>query len=229
MMRAGAFQRYAAKNSIVLGKVRVFWPDSARPVIIGPHIVGMMMTIALLLGGTHLNWTIIDQRVGNLTLSESTGALLKYVFCPSMLGICLYFFWRTASQDPGIVLLRTRKRQMQQERGSLKDSPDSDEDFTEDEERDEDGSMLDNYEKGARKFRNRMRKNKIYCHKCDYSINALRTVEHCSSCDLCILGSDHHCPWMGQCIGKNNFNSFVKFNVCWLIYAAELIVITVLG
>eukprot|EP00753_Platysulcus_tardus_P002997 PLAT12149.1.p1 GENE.PLAT12149.1~~PLAT12149.1.p1 ORF type:complete len:201 (-),score=45.53 PLAT12149.1:150-752(-) len=47
------------------------------------------------------------------------------------------------------------------------------------------------------------------CNVC--GIIRMRGVVHCSECGVCIEGYDHHCPWMGQCIGKNNLSSFYRF------------------
>lgn len=42
---------------------------------------------------------------------------------------------------------------------------------------------------------------------------------HCPDCNVCIAGYDHHCVWMGTCIGKKNYKQFLKFNMSWLYYA----------
>jgi hypothetical protein len=36
-------------------------------------------------------------------------------------------------------------------------------------------------------------------------------TQHCYSCDVCVENLDHHCPWTGKCIGKNNIHSFYFF------------------
>ena len=47
---------------------------------------------------------------------------------------------------------------------------------------------------------------------------------HCPDCNVCIKGFDHHCPWMGTCIGEKNYTPFLAFNITWLIYLFYAIV-----
>jgi palmitoyltransferase ZDHHC9/14/18 len=36
-------------------------------------------------------------------------------------------------------------------------------------------------------------------------------ASHCGQCERCVEVHDHHCPWTGNCIGKNNYKWFFWF------------------
>ena len=40
-------------------------------------------------------------------------------------------------------------------------------------------------------------------------------VSHCKKCNNCVENFDHHCPWLGNCIGKNNYMYFMIFLICF--------------
>ncbi|PFH50212.1 hypothetical protein AMATHDRAFT_145711 [Amanita thiersii Skay4041] len=68
-----------------------------------------------------------------------------------------------------------------------------------------------------------------YCAR-DSVIKPYR-AHHCRNCGTCVLKYDHHCPWIGQCVGARNHKFFLNFTqaavVCCTYIFATLLVYTI--
>ena len=51
--------------------------------------------------------------------------------------------------------------------------------------------------------------------------------KHCSICDRCVSCFDHHCPWIGNCVGKANRREFVLYLVLETLAMSMAIIIAV--
>ena len=52
-----------------------------------------------------------------------------------------------------------------------------------------------------------------YCSQCQFYVERALDSFHCDKCGICIEGQDHHCAWIGKCVGKKNSISFCIFVV----------------
>ncbi|CAA9988183.1 palmitoyltransferase, putative [Plasmodium knowlesi strain H] len=61
-----------------------------------------------------------------------------------------------------------------------------------------------------RKIRNYTPNKYTICDKCNFLVRPER-AHHCRSCKKCVLKMDHHCPWIGTCVGERNLKYFFLF------------------
>ncbi|EDV20178.1 uncharacterized protein TRIADDRAFT_32479, partial [Trichoplax adhaerens] len=53
-------------------------------------------------------------------------------------------------------------------------------------------------------------------------------TSHCSICDSCVEGFDHHCPWLHNCIGRRNYRYFFILLLSITAYGIIVCTLTVI-
>lgn len=73
------------------------------------------------------------------------------------------------------------------------------------------------------RFPNRMLPEKLVTDydfkKCEFCGDKQKHARssHCSTCKVCVLKRDHHCPWISKCVGYNNIQYFWCY-LWWMMF-----------
>ncbi|XP_057289446.1 palmitoyltransferase ZDHHC12-B-like [Hydractinia symbiolongicarpus] len=140
------------------------------------------------------------------------GHLFYVAFYLTLVSVGTVMYFVCSFMDPGFVTYNT----IDAETGVIFNSKEEESQIlttSHDLESTETCSML---EKSARNLRLRR------CGFCNI-IQPLR-AKHCEECKHCVRRYDHHCPWIGNCVGERNHKFFLFFLgvetcvVSWTVY-----------
>lgn len=66
--------------------------------------------------------------------------------------------------------------------------------------------------------------NCTFCTYCDKPKPP--RAHHCRSCRMCVLDMDHHCPFIGNCVGAANHRYFISFLISVVISCLYVVMMT---
>lgn len=203
--------------------------------VIGPHWIGVIVTVFVIFGGSFINHRMI------MKLEKSFLQWNLLCFDVVMKIVTTFLLLITALTNPGIVLpppSSASDRSDEEEGSALVVSSTSSLRRSRVDGEEGRGVVGKGGGGGAETS------SEQYCEHCHVYCTEEMKVKHCTDCGYCIERLDHHCPWMGQCVGRYNMRYvirshsyywmtdicdrwFILFNASWMIYFTQFILLAV--
>ncbi|GAB2232003.1 hypothetical protein Droror1_Dr00011023 [Drosera rotundifolia] len=181
------FEAWEGSNIFVFGGRLIFGPDAKS----------LVVTILLILAPSVVFCILVARHLLHRFPASNAGyAILVVAIVFTVYVLVLLLF--TSAQDPGIV-----PRNLHPPEEEIYNDPSASVDSG--------GSPIPRFQFIRTKdvMVNGLPVRVKYCETC--MLYRPPRCSHCSICDNCVERFDHHCPWVGQCIGKRNYRYFFMF------------------
>lgn len=66
--------------------------------------------------------------------------------------------------------------------------------------------------------------SELFCQRCQRPRPP--RAHHCRRCGTCVLRMDHHCPWIGRCVGARNYRYYIN-TVFWTVMYTVFTIISI--